>query len=69
MGLFEERICADNPKTIKELKTAIPISKLDHLLSPMVAGAIADSKIARLPEVTLRKRAQKRSFTLSAADG
>ena len=34
----------------------------------MVDRAIADPKNVRLPEVTLRKRAQMGSFTISAAD-
>ena len=56
---LEESICADtsSPKTIKELKDT-KVSERGHLLSEMADRAITDLKNARLPEVTLRKRAQ-----------
>ena len=53
---------------IPRLSKSTNVSELGHLLSQMVDRAIADPKNVRLPEVTLRKRAQMGSFTISAAD-
>ena len=54
---------------IPRLSKSTNVSELGHLLSQMVDKAIAAPKNVRLPKVTLRKRAQMGSFTLSAADG
>ena len=58
---LEERICADNPKTIKELKNT-NVRELSHLLSQMfdkasgLSGSGDDPESIRLPEVTRRER-------------
>ena len=68
-GFLEERICADTPKSIKEL-TDTRIGGLCHPLLQMSGEAIAVSKSVCLPGVNwgTRKRDQTGAATLNAAD-
>ena len=68
LDFLEKRVCAANPKTIKYFKDT-NVSELGHLLSQMADRAIADTRSAGMPEVTLFKIAETGSFITNTADG